>query len=666
MSVSNGQLANQTTFNNAFPSRTQDTSCAGKVALLNTDPESGDSIDSIQQELNAGNSYTGKPANAPYDALPAWENSDVGSGSDSLRARADALTERFNPTTGHTHDGIDSPPVDAVDLANVRLRGYFQRGANLTAVSGSSVDVSAQLVGKEVSTDQETKGVVVDPAYNQVTIRDNASSTEGEVFKDGDGDIVFARLTFLADVWTLSFYTRNVGGEAAYSFVSPVAIQWYYQELFNPLTDAPVYDPSAVTPSDNATQAVVDASATQRGAVSTGAQSFAGVKTFADTTQSTTKDNGAVVIEGGLGVEKNANIGGNAGVGGNVAATGTVTGSNLSGTNTGDVSLGTFGTTPDAKGATLAGQVLTLQPADNTHPGLVDILAQTWKGIKTFTDGIITNAFLALKRLDVASSASITQLASSNSFVKLTGATATTIHGALAGVDGQTLKIHNGSSATMTLKHQSVTATAVDRFKLPGGTDLAVDADSSVELIYDTGQSRWVISSGSGSGSGSGGGGGGVEWSEADNAPVFGFENFLGVYKFDASLGQQLWAMVKVPAGYTIGKQIRFRGSYYTPDTAGTIGLSITAYLVRTGTDSPNFTGNSQTSAQTTVLGAGTASKPQAVNIPLSDASGAFNGVQAQPGDYIRLKVERTDTVAAASELRVFKANAANEVTFNG
>ena len=38
---------------------------------------------------------------------------------------------------------------------------------------------------------------------------------------------------------------------------------------------------------------------------------FSGITTFSDTTDSTTKDNGAVIIEGGVGIEKSVNIGGN-------------------------------------------------------------------------------------------------------------------------------------------------------------------------------------------------------------------------------------------------------------------------------------------------------------------------------------------------------------------
>lgn len=44
-------------------------------------------------------------------------------------------------------------------------------------------------------------------------------------------------------------------------------------------------------------------------------------------------------------------------------------GSVLSGSNTGDVTIGAFGSTPNAFGLSLSGQVLNLQPADATHPG---------------------------------------------------------------------------------------------------------------------------------------------------------------------------------------------------------------------------------------------------------------------------------------------------------
>jgi len=52
-------------------------------------------------------------------------------------------------------------------------------------------------------------------------------------------------------------------------------------------------------------------------------------------------------------------------------------------------SLGPFGSTPNADGASITSGVLTLQPADGTHPGGVSILAQTFAGNKTFTGQIL-------------------------------------------------------------------------------------------------------------------------------------------------------------------------------------------------------------------------------------------------------------------------------------
>jgi hypothetical protein len=96
------------------------------------------------------------------------------------------------------------------------------------------------------------------------------------------------------------------------------------------------------------------ADSTNPGVLTTLAQSIAGIKTFinqlilSDTTQSTDKDTGSLVTEGGIGVEKNINAGGN------IAAVGTLAGSNLSGTNTGDVTV----TDTDTIDLTLTGQAL--------------------------------------------------------------------------------------------------------------------------------------------------------------------------------------------------------------------------------------------------------------------------------------------------------------------
>jgi hypothetical protein len=68
--------------------------------------------------------------------------------------------------------------------------------------------------------------------------------------------------------------------------------------------------------------------------------------------------------------------------------TGAISASNLSGNNTGDVTLAAVGAVPVAAGASLVGQVLTLQPANAANPGVMTILAQTIAGAKTFTGAI--------------------------------------------------------------------------------------------------------------------------------------------------------------------------------------------------------------------------------------------------------------------------------------
>ncbi len=78
-------------------------------------------------------------------------------------------------------------------------------------------------------------------------------------------------------------------------------------------------------------------------------------------------------------------------IGGNKTLTGTITASNLSGTNTGNVTLSAVGAVPNANGATLTGQALNLQPADGTNPGVMTTVAQTFAGDKTFTGQILPN-----------------------------------------------------------------------------------------------------------------------------------------------------------------------------------------------------------------------------------------------------------------------------------
>jgi hypothetical protein len=73
---------------------------------------------------------------------------------------------------------------------------------------------------------------------------------------------------------------------------------------------------------------------------------------------------------------------------GNIAAT------NLSGTNTGDVTLTAVGSSPNANSASLSGQALTLQPASFLFPGIMTTGTQGFNGDKTFQSSVTSNTFI--------------------------------------------------------------------------------------------------------------------------------------------------------------------------------------------------------------------------------------------------------------------------------
>ena len=92
MSVSDGQGADQTTFNNAFMSKATDSTTVGKQTLNNADVASGTQVINQQTEQNSAASYIGKAINALKDILPSWSSTSVGTGTDNLTQRAEALT----------------------------------------------------------------------------------------------------------------------------------------------------------------------------------------------------------------------------------------------------------------------------------------------------------------------------------------------------------------------------------------------------------------------------------------------------------------------------------------------------------------------------------------------------------------------------------------------
>jgi len=254
----------------------------GKITLANTDPASGTTIANIQTEVNAQASFSGVPVNSAVGVLPTWTNNQGLVSTDNLKERSDALSGKFNSSTGHAHDGSlgNGTPITSANIANTTLMGFILQGTLLTGVSGGSTNVSTELTGKFPSSGSASLGVVTTTPYNLVALRQGSGVNKGDKFTDLSGNEVHGRITESSLVWTLTYVVDIAGVETPYSFATSVDVDWYYQQLFNPIVNSPVYNPGFFVPSDNATADVLDATETQRGVVSTGAQNFGGDKTF--------------------------------------------------------------------------------------------------------------------------------------------------------------------------------------------------------------------------------------------------------------------------------------------------------------------------------------------------------------------------------------------------
>lgn len=142
------------------------------------------------------------------------------------------------------------------------------------------------------------------------------------------------------------------------------------------------------------------------------------------------------------------------------------------------LTLAAVGTSPNTNGASLSGQVLTLQPADASNPGLVSILSQTIAGNKTFTgqtklqDGTVGSPALIFSSSTTTgiSSPALNELSFSNNgleSINITGSGNTHVKNSLQvggasylGYTFQTSSISNTSdidSGSLFLSHQSHT-----------------------------------------------------------------------------------------------------------------------------------------------------------------------------------------------------------------
>lgn len=270
--IVNGTPVDAPTTNTALLGRNADDTFTGILTAASPATSVGPQIDSIQQSMNQSTSFIGATQNGPYNQIPSYTENEGLTPDVSLFARLDEISGKFNSTTGHTHDGTpgNGAPIDSTSVASVVLHGYVVRGIDITGASGSSSDVSGDFAAAVPSNGQTEYGVVVNVPYNKIIIRQATGVDAGDKFIDGSGNEVYGRITNTGGIggtWTIDYYVQIAGVETSYSFPSPVNVSYYFQQLYNPITNAPVYSEYAVTPSENTTEDVVDASETQAGKV---------------------------------------------------------------------------------------------------------------------------------------------------------------------------------------------------------------------------------------------------------------------------------------------------------------------------------------------------------------------------------------------------------------
>lgn len=194
MSVSNGQDADQDTFNNAFMSRTADTSTAARIDLEDiTNAASGATIANIQRSINGVHNFVGSAIEGAHDQDPTW-TSDALTGTvagESIKDRVDAVqsvvesndANKVDKITGTdnalvksdgTSGAIQDTGVIVDDLNNVTGINDLTIDGDLT-VNGTTTTINTAVL------EVEDANVIVNNGGDQATANTNKAGITVEM-----------------------------------------------------------------------------------------------------------------------------------------------------------------------------------------------------------------------------------------------------------------------------------------------------------------------------------------------------------------------------------------------------------------------------------------------------------------------------------------------------
>ncbi|MFA6251924.1 MAG: tail fiber domain-containing protein [Candidatus Paceibacterota bacterium] len=163
----------------------------------------------------------------------------------------------------------------------------------------------------------------------------------------------------------------------------------------------------------------------------------------------------------------------------------------------------------------LTGSLLNLSSSGNNSANTGSVINLAIAGASNAITGLnIANAgtglslniqgAIAMKKGSDFSTTGVTADAAfgNTSLVRLTGASAQTIDSIAGGTDGKVLSIVNAASTGATIRDASTATTSNSGNKILTGTgsNLTLNADASILLIYDSGATRWRVIGGTGGG----------------------------------------------------------------------------------------------------------------------------------------------------------------------
>jgi hypothetical protein len=177
-------------------------------------------------------------------------------------------------------------------------------------------------------------------------------------------------------------------------------------------------------------------------------------------------------------------------------------------------------TTVDVSGELTAGSIHTANVSNNAIVSgtLTALTGSQFVGAAQFDDAVtVTGNITANGQLkaaasmlldvqtDAASTGSNAAITPSKPTVILTNASLSSIGSIASPLAGEVQVLTNKTGAAITLVNEYTSATAANRIVTGTGADLSIASDASIQLVYNSNNSRWQVVGGTGSGSGSSG-----------------------------------------------------------------------------------------------------------------------------------------------------------------